>query len=236
MAVRVIFAACVLSLAAALCVAQDEGAIIDVSRIPMRAGNPAAFAPSGWRLEEQLAGDLNGDSMADYALKLVEAKAEKNSHGDPTERGRALVIVLAANDGVYRRAGVAAKLLQCTRCGGAFYGMVETDANVSIEKGVVVVQQDHGSREITNTTYRFRFDPVTHRFVLIGFDLANADRATAGVVSESSNYLTGVRETSRSKGEREVKSRTTFPKKKMYLEDVSSEDFETAAYKRLGLY
>lgn len=221
---------------ASLCVAQDEAGTLDNSRVPAQARNVAGFAPRGWKIEEQITGDLNGDTIPDYALKLVEAKAEKNSEGDPTERGRALVIVLGSTDGTLRRAGVANKLLQCTRCGGAFYGVVETPANVSIEKGIVVIEQDHGSRDITNTTYRFRFDPATQRFVLIGFDLADADRATAQVVSESNNYLTGVRETTRSKGNRDVKSRTTFAKNKTFLESVSSEEFETAAYKRLGLY
>ena len=221
---------------ASLCVAQDEAGTLDNSRVPAQAKNVAGFAPRGWKIEEQITGDLNGDTIPDYALKLVEAKAEKNSEGDPTERGRALVIVLGSTDGTLRRAGVANKLLQCTRCGGAFYGVVETPANVSIEKGIVVIEQDHGSREITNTTYRFRFDPATQKFALIGFDLADANRATAQVVTESNNYLTGVRETTRSKGNRDVKSRTTFAKNKTFLEDVSSEEFEVAAYKRLGLY
>jgi hypothetical protein len=71
--------------------------------------------------------------------------------------------------------------------------------------------------------------------VLIGFDLAETDRATATVVSESINYLTGAREETRSKGEKDVKTRTTIPKRKIYLDDISSEEIEIAAYKRLKL-
>src|SRR5262249_12244483 len=130
---------------------------------------------------------------------------------------------------------VAGNLLQCTRCGGAFYGVVETPADVKIEKGAVVVQQDHGSREVTNTTYRFRYEPSTGKFLLIGFDLANNDRATAQVVSESINYLTGVREEMRSKGEKDVKARSTIPRRKIYLDDISADEMESAAYKRLKL-
>ena len=215
--------------------AQDEAAKIDKARVPAQANSPEKFAPSGWKIEEQIAGDLNGDGISDYALKLVEAKPEKNAEGDPTERGRALVIALATKDGQLTRAGIADNLLQCTRCGGAFYGVVETPTEVTIENGVVVVQQDHGSREVTNTTYRFRYEPATGKFLLIGFDLANADRATAQVVSESINYLTGAREETRSKGEKDVKTRATIPKRKIYLDDVSAEDMEIAAYKRLKL-
>jgi hypothetical protein len=216
-------------------VGQDEAAKIDKSRIRRQADRLAQFAPAGWKIEEQVAGDLNGDSVPDYALKLVEAKPEKNSEGDPTERGRALVLALATTDGKLKLAGVADSLLQCTRCGGAFYGVVESPANVKIEKGVVIVEQDHGSREVTDTTYRFRFDSTSGRFVLIGFDLTNVDRATASVVTESINYLTGVRVVTRGKGDKDVKTRTTIPKRKIYLEDASADDLESAAYKRLKL-
>ena len=215
--------------------AQDEAGKIDPSRIPAQAKDAGSFVPAGWKIEEQITGDLNGDSLPDYVLKLVEDKPAKDADDMPTERGRALVIALAEKDGTLKRAGVADKLLQCTRCGGAFYGVVETPTSVSIEKGVVVVEQDHGSRNLTNTTYKFRFDPATQRFMLIGFDLADADRLTASVVSESNNYLTNSRVITRSKGNRDVKTRSALSRKKIYLEDVSSEEFEIAAYKRLGL-
>ena len=224
-----------LILSGSFALAQDEAGKIDKSRVPAQADKTEKFAPAGWKIEEKIAGDLNGDALPDYALKLVEAKAEKDSEGDPTERGRALVVALATKDGQLTRAGVSDNLLQCTRCGGAFYGVVETPTQVTIEKGAIVVQQDHGSREITNTTYRFRYEPSSGKFLLIGFDLANADRATAQVTSESINYLTGAREESRSKGEKDIKSRTTIPKRKIYLDDISAEDMEMAAYKRLKL-
>lgn len=215
--------------------AQEGAGKIDKSRVSAQADTPEKFVPSGWKIEEQVTGDLNGDAIPDYALKLVEAKPEKDAEGDPTERGRALVIALATKDGRLTRAGVADSLLQCTRCGGAFYGVVETPAEVKIEKGVIVVQQDHGSREVTNTTYRFRYEPATGKFLLIGFDLSNADRATAEVTSESINYLTGAREEMRSKGEKDVKTRSAIPKRKIYLDDISADEMESAAYKRLKL-
>jgi len=215
--------------------AQNEAAKIDKSRVPAQASGLAKFAPAGWKIDELVTGDLNGDSAPDYALTLVEAKAEKNSEGDPTERGRALVVALATKDGQLNRAGIADSLLQCTRCGGAFYGFVETPVKVTIERGVLVVQQDHGSRDLTNTTYRFRYEPATGKFLLIGFDLADADRATAQVVSESINYLTGAREETRGKGEKDVTTRSTIPKRKIYLDDISADDMESAAYKRLKL-
>ena len=216
--------------------AQDEAGKLDPSRVPAQGKHAASFAPTGWKIEEQITGDLNGDTVPDHVLKLVEDTPAKDADDMPTERGRALVIVLVSKDGSLKRAGVADRLLQCTRCGGAFYGAVETPAGVSIEKGVVVVEQDHGSRNLTNTTYKFRFEPATGRFRLIGFELADADRLTANVVAESSNYLTNSRVVTRGKGDRDVKTKSVLPRKKLYLEDVSSEEFEIASYKRLGLY
>jgi hypothetical protein len=230
-----LLAVLILLIGAITAFAQDEAGKIDESRIPPQGKDAGSFVPAGWKIEEQITGDLNGDALPDYVLKLVEDKPAKDADDMPTERGRALVIALAGKDGTLKRAGVADKLLQCTRCGGAFYGVVETPTSVSIEKGVVVVEQDHGSRNLTNTTYKFRFDPANQRFMLIGFDLADADRLTASVVSESNNYLTNSRVITRSKGDRDVKTRSVLPRKKFYLEDVSSEEFEIAAYKRLGL-
>ena len=158
--------------------AQETETTINKSLIPLQANELSKFVPRGWKIEEKLTGDLNGDSLPDFALKLIENKPEKDQSGDPRERSRALLIVLQSQDGKLARAGVADKLLQCTRCGGAFYGVVETPANVKIEKGVIIVEQDHGSRDLTNTTYRFRYDADTQRFILIGFDFADADRLT----------------------------------------------------------
>src|SRR6266566_5492351 len=213
---------------------QEDGARIDKSRIPLEAARANDFVPPGWKIEEQIAGDLNNDSLSDLALKLVEDKPATDKDGDATERQRALVIVLRRKDGKLARAGVADRLLQCTRCGGAFYGVVESPANVKIEKGVLTIDQDHGSRNVTNTIYRFRYEPETGKFALIGFDLSDADRTNASVVSESTNYLTGVRIVTRDKG-RNRSSRNTIAKKKIYIEQVNNETFEAEAAVRLKL-
>ncbi|MDT5122054.1 MAG: hypothetical protein QOC96_1536 [Acidobacteriota bacterium] len=215
--------------------AQENKVNIDKSRIPAVAGDVKDFVPPGWKIEEQVTGDLNGDAAPDYALKLVEDKPAKESDDSATERQRALVIVLRNKDGKLSRAAVTDRLLQCTRCGGAFYGVVEAPANVKIEKGVIVVEQDHGSREMGDETFRFRYEPQTQKFALIGFDYAYHDRLTAGVMAESNNYLTGVRETFRGKGKKDTKSRSNISRQKIYLEDVDSEKFEEDASKRLGV-
>jgi hypothetical protein len=229
------WAAVALLLLPPFCFAQEPRRI-DKSRIPTEADSIEKFVPAGWKIEEQVTGDLNGDSVSDYVVKLVEDKPAKDSDDVAIERQRALVIILQQQGGgKLSRAAVADKLLQCTRCGGAFYGISESPANVQIEKGVIVVDQDHGSRDLTNTYYRFRYDAAGRQFILIGFDYAEADRLTAQVVSESTNYVTGVRIVTRSKGNRDIKSSSKIPLQKISIEQVDSEKFEEAAVKRLGL-
>lgn len=214
----------------------QDSVLIDKSRIPAVAGDVNKFAPSGWKIEEQVTGDLNGDGLPDHALKLVEDKPAKVQNDPAIERARALVVVLAEKDGKLTRAAVADKLLQCTRCGGALSGINESPAYVKIEKGVIIVEQGHGSRETADTAYRFRYDPETQRFVLIGFDYVGSDRMTAEEITESTNYLTGVRKVSRKKGKRTLTSSTQIPKKQVFLDNVDYEKFEEEAAKRLHLY
>lgn len=214
--------------------AQGERARIDRSRIPAEAENVNSFVPTGWKTEEQVTGDLNGDSLPDYALKLVEDKPAKKDDV-ANDRERALVIVMNDKSGKLSRAAVTDKLLQCTTCGGAFYGVMDAPASVQIEKGILIVDQDHGSRDVTRLTYRFRYEPETKKFLLVGFDLASNDRLTGMVVTESTNYLTGVRIVTRGKGKKDTTSRTQIPKNKVYLEQVDNEEFETAALERLHL-
>jgi len=207
--------------------AQDEPARINKSQIPATGRNTRDFIPAGWRVEHQLSADLDGDGVPDYVLKLIENKPAKTAEDTVNDRARALVVLLADAGGTLRQAAVADKLLQCTQCGGAFYGVVEAPAEVTLDpKGVIVVAQDHGSNEVSNMTFRFRFDPASQRFVLIGFDYAVRNRGTAKTASESTNYLTGVRKTN---------GRTSsVSKAKIFMDDVDYEKFEEDTGKRLG--
>jgi len=207
--------------------AQDDRTTIKKSLIPAAGSDTRNFIPAGWKLEEQLSSDLDGDGTADYVLKLIENKPAKAADDTMNDRARALIVLLQGADGKLSRAAIADKLLQCTGCGGAFYGVVDAPANVKIENNVIVVEQDHGSREVSDVTFRFRYDSASQRFMLIGFDYAERDRATATSASESTNYLTGVRKTNG--------KTSTVPKTKVFMDDVDYEKFEEGAVKRLGL-
>jgi hypothetical protein len=212
--------------------AQDEPNRVDASAVAATGDVVDDFIPEGWKIENNVAGDLNNDGKADHAITMIEEKPETDKDGAPVERSRGLVIVFGQKDGKLTKAAVADRLLQCPNCGGAFYGAGKAPANVSIEKGVLVIQQDHGSRWVTDTTYRFRYDEQPAMFILIGFDYSSRDRNNGTSASESTNYVTGKRVTTPSKG----KAKTTIIKKMRYsLEEVDSDKFDEEATKRLGL-
>ena len=212
--------------------AQEGG--LELSKIAMTANAPAGFAPPGWKLEGVAKGNLNADGRADVAIKLVEDRGAEEKQTPPPDRNRVLVIAFE-DGGKLKRVGVAEKLLQCTSCGGAFYGVMEAPANVSISKGVVVVEQEHGSREVSKSTFRFRYDTASGRFVLIGYDYSSYDRAMGGNAAESTNYVTGLRITSTGKGKRSLNKRTTIKPPKIFLDEIDGDEFEYQAVQRLGL-
>ena len=129
------------------------------------------------------------------------------------------------------RAGVAPKLLLCTRCGGAFFGVNETPVEVEISKGVIVVHQEYGSRNLTNQTWRLRYDAATKRFGLIGLDITDFDRLSGLSTQESSNFLSGVKTVTKTqmseKGDEKVLSHTrkVIAKTLKPIEAINYEDY-----------
>ena len=217
-----------------LVVAQDDQSK-PFERDSVAAKGKAAkdFAPAGWVVEEEVKGDVTGDGTADLVIKLIEDKPKKED--EMVDRNRVLVIAEGDGKGNYAKLAVTDTLLQCTSCGGAFYGMMDAPANVTIEKGVIIINQDHGSRWVTDTTLRFRFDQQPNMFILIGYDYASRDRAAGDVSTESTNYLTGKRITEIGKGKRTTKKTTTVEKMRYSIEEIDAQEFESAATTRLGL-
>lgn len=170
----------------------SEGILIDRSKIPLEGNTASDFVTAGWVVEEKILGDLNGDASPDLALKLVQIDKQANNDSDFEQR-RALVILFKNKNNKLQRLAVANRLLQCTSCGGAFYGFSTAPANVKIDKGILTVNQDRGSRVVTETTFRFRYDPKSQKIVLIGLDVITLDRATEETTESSTNFLTRVK-------------------------------------------
>ncbi|HKY05438.1 MAG TPA: hypothetical protein VJQ56_11135 [Blastocatellia bacterium] len=173
--------------------AQDDRRFIDLSSVPTEADSTKAFAPKGWVVEEEITGDLNGDSRPDVVVKLIEDRPAENKEGQPLERYRALLVLLRTEGGKLWRAAAADRLLMCTTCGGMLSDPSGANVQVEITKGVIVIDQLRGSREAVNTTLRFRHDHKLNRFLLIGEDVELRDRATGETTRRSSNFLTGVK-------------------------------------------
>jgi hypothetical protein len=192
------------------------------SQVPTRADAPMLFAPRGWKIEQQINGHLNNDKVWDAALVLVEKPVAKNPDAP---RNRALVVLLREGKG-WRRAGINTLLLLGTRDGGAFYGVSETPVGVTIEKGVLLVGQESGSREMLNTTHKFRFDARLGRFVLIGTDIIEHDRLSGSAENTSTNYLTGARIKTTIAGESEklVRVRSRVSRKLRPLEAIKGDE------------
>jgi hypothetical protein len=209
--------------------AQDEERrFIDLKQVPVEGNAAQDFVPRGWKIEEQTEGDLNGDSRPDMALKLIEDLPEETADGALNIRYRALLLLLKTENGKLHRAAAADRLLQCTGCGGMLGN--PGGGVITIEKGVLVVSQLSGSRESTDLTQRFRYDPRLKRFVMIGEDIENRDRLTGESESQSSNYLTGVKTIRKTRldksGDHEipVSSKTQrIPARKRFIEDIDYE-------------
>ena len=200
---------------------------IDEAKLPQTAATVREFVPAGWTVEAEVGGDLNRDSISDFAVVLVEQMPADADKENPPERQRALLILLKTTDGKFSRAGLATKLLLCTRCGGAFYGIVETPVTIGITNGVLIVKQEFGSRELTQETYRFRYEEESGRFLWIGADLRGYDRMTGEAQTESTNFLTGVKLTTASRANEKTGKDVVIANKsqrvsraKKYLEDV----------------
>lgn len=202
---------------------------IDAARLPQTAASVSDFVPSGWTVEAETSGDLNRDSVPDLAVTLAEQMPADADKDNPPERQRALLILFKTAEGNFKRAALATKVLLCTRCGGAFYGANETPTNVEIKNGILIVWQDYGSREITKETYRFRHDPDLNRFVFIGVDLDSYDRANGQTLKESTNFLTGLKLTTKGQIAENADKEKTVSKKsqrvsrsRKFLEDVAA--------------
>src|SRR5215207_1607077 len=212
---------------------QDEGRrFLDPKLVPAEGRSPRDFVPKGWKVETDegvAGGDLNKDGAADAVLRLVEDLPVEGSDGTLNTRYRALIILLAKPGGGFARASVATKLLGCSLCFGVLGDPEGGNIQVGIKNGVLDVSQLSGSREATDLTLRFRHEPATGRFLLVGEERSEYDRAAGGGTGTSTNYLTGVRvakTTTVGRGGREsTTSRTTrVPRTRRFIEDVDYEN------------
>jgi hypothetical protein len=201
------------------------------SSIPLTAKTPRQFVPPGWTVEEQIVGDLNRDSLPDIVLKLVRSNASGSANG-ATKMQRALVILFRGKNDQLRRAAIADRLLQCVACGGALDGMKEAPAQVTIAKGILIVKQARGSKNVIDQTYRFRHDKRSGKFLLIELEIADRDRANGELVEQHINFITGQKTVTKSHFDERLQkylvkssTRTKVNKSRIPIEQVDHEKY-----------
>jgi len=153
--------------------------------------SPENYVPEGWTVEKRVTGPLDADSRSDLALVLITAPPSGSKKDDAATRFRALVLLLRKPNG-WQRKGLSTTLLQCTTCGGVFGG-TNASADVKIEKRELVVEQEFGSREVTLTTHRFRWDAVAGRFSLRQWTASSRDRLEGGTLLTEVTWTGGKR-------------------------------------------
>jgi hypothetical protein len=207
-------------LAAAPARAQDDGPPFDPRAVPATGRQTHDFVPRGWKAAHEARGDLNGDGVPDRVLHLVPVGGWYDPDAitaAPTEH--ALVILLTEPGGRLRRAGVAPTLLAS--------GVPQWGLDLTIRNGVLIVHQNYGMEQVIDLTHRFRRDPTTGRFLLIGRDQFFYTRPLErdDTQNRSENYLTGVRLVTIGhvrNGEvvRETTQREQIPRTRIFFENV----------------
>jgi hypothetical protein len=195
----------------------QDGPKFNPARVPAQGQKPQDFIPPGFKIGATVEGNLNGDRIPDHVLQIVPNDYDSSGVVAAPE-SQALLILLSDSVGL-RRSVVTTKLL------ATFVPQYILD--LSIKNGVLVIHQNFGMTDVTDLTHRFRLEPGTERFLLIGKDTfpyhrPQGPRWPATKVSE--NYLTGMRLTTTDHwvgdDNRPVTKRGRVSKVRLFLEDI----------------
>ena len=191
---------------------------LDAEKVPSGT-SPQDFVPSGWKIATRAEGDLNGDGRPDQVIQLVTADTPDSRSDTDAAPERQALLILLGDGGKLNRSGLATKLLIPI--------VPQYSLELTIKNGVLIVKQDYGMSDVTNLTHRFRFDPPSGRFLLIGRDVFTYTRPLSDdTIKTSENYLTGVRLITTGHFRRgvgtvnETTKREQMTLKKVYFEDV----------------
>ena len=157
------------------------------------------FVPQGWKLEQQIDGDLNGDGRADKVLVLQQQDAahwqDNPGLGAPrlNLNPRTLLVLWNTPQG-YREAVRNTTLLpsensEDTPC----LADPLQEGDISIRKQVLVVNLHYwlscGSYSVNHMQYKFRYQQGA--WPLIGLDVNSSSRNSYDTEQSSYNFATG---------------------------------------------
>ncbi|MEO8239528.1 MAG: hypothetical protein ABI576_15605 [Flavobacterium sp.] len=150
-------------------------------------GKPIAdFIPAGYKIFQEIRGDLNKDGLEDCVVIIKGTKKENvitDEYRGKPDRNRRGIIVLFKESGNYIQAVKNYDCFSSENEDGGVYFAPELD--VSIEKGKLYVHYGHGRYGYWSYTFRFQ----NNDFELIGYD--SSSNTGPVVNSETSiNFLT----------------------------------------------
>ena len=157
------------------------------------------FVPQGWKLEQQIDGDLNGDGRADKVLVLQQQDAanwqDNEGLGAPRlNLNPRMLLVLWNTPQGYREAVRNTELLPSenseeTPC---LADPLE-EGGISIRKQVLVVDMHYwlscGSYSVSHVQYKFRHQQGA--WPLIGYDTDSRSRNSENAAQACYNFVTG---------------------------------------------
>jgi hypothetical protein len=193
---------------------------LKADRLPLRGNTAKDFVIRGWKLGEQVSGDLNGDGISDQVVQLESADTPDNRSETDAAPAQQALLVLFSENGKLRRAALANRLL--------VLGLPQYSLTLKVRNdGVLSVSQDYGMSDVTDLTHLFRYDAASGRLVLIGREQFNYTRPLHDdTIRTSENYLTGVRLITTGHSRHgvtasETTKRELMERKKVYFEDVN---------------
>jgi hypothetical protein len=164
--------------------------------VPKHARSAEGFVPKGWKLENEVKGDLNGDGVDDLVLVLHEqdqrnmVKHQAIGENPLDTNPRMLVIAFAQTDGSYALAAENHALIP--RHDAPNVDDWAVDGDVSISRGALRLTvhffASAGTWETSDMTYTFRWQQ--QRFELIGYDYGSVMRNSGKMEELSVNYAT----------------------------------------------
>ncbi|MEN5205151.1 hypothetical protein ABE473_11890 [Stenotrophomonas sp. TWI700] len=170
---------------------------VDYPVLPARATTAKGFLPTGWRIEEQLSGDLNGDQREDLVLVLRQQDprniVEHDGFGiSPLDSNpRMLAIAFAGPAGGYTLAAQNHTLITRHEAPN-LSDVFEDGPGVSIVRGTLRTTlfffSNAGSWSTGSASFTFRWQDGA--FALIGYDNSSMMRNSGHTESLSINYAT----------------------------------------------
>jgi hypothetical protein len=200
---------------------------VEASDVPEQAKTLSEFVPPGWKLAQEVRGDLDATGAPDAALVLVRLPLAEGAEPLPDDdlyRDRVLLVVLASPTGDYRRVGFSNEILACTQCGGAFWATLEMPVELDIENREIRITQEYGSRVVTTIEIHLRYAADAARVVLARRIDQDRDRLTGHVTTVDVDYERGVRARVEQVANATKKNMEMFPRANVYLETLKLSD------------